>query len=216
MKEKLIKLKELWKIPRYHALMVLGLYAIFFLIIFLIIIVLNFFGNISEEENSEITVKTTFQNYIEMESYEYTYDILYKIGNNEYSTKIEGIKFNNNKFKYLNNYYYIENNKVLNENKEEVSITDINLIDLEPINIEKLLNNNKEITKTIYKDNTIKKEYKVIGEKYNLYFVVYEKDNFVNKIEINAYELIKLKNNKISAYNIEINYKNINNIVSYD
>lgn len=218
MKKKISKLKELWKIPRYHALIVLSLYAIFFTSLFFIIIIINFISGLNSDKNtSVIEVKSTLENYVEMKSYEYAYNISYKIGNNEYNSKIEGTKFNKiNKFKFLNNLYYIENNEILNENKLETNITDINLIDLEPTNIGQQLTDTNEISKVIYNDKSIKKEYKIIGDKYNLYFVVYEKDNFINKIEINALELVKLKNSKISAYNIEINYTNINNIASYD
>lgn len=83
------KIKELYKIPRFHALIKLGLYFLFFLI----------FGSIFAFSTSKNIVKD--KNYDK-----YNFEIY--IDDN----KIEGIKNSDISFTYQDNKYIINNNKI--------------------------------------------------------------------------------------------------------
>ncbi len=210
MKEKIEKFKELWAVPRYKAIIKLIMFFIFFAIIFLIMFIMSFFA---EEEPIEIK-KSTIENFTSMENYEYTYEINYIINKETLTKEIKGTKYDNtNTFKILSDKYYIENNIILNSNKEIVNnINEYDLIELEPINIVTKLNEIENKNITTYNDGKIKTEYN--SDLYSI--TTYEEDNYIYEIDLDLTNKIKETNNKITYYSIKITYTNINNINSYD
>lgn len=210
MKEKIEKFKELWAVPRYKAIIKLIMFFIFFAIIFLIMFIMSFFA---EEEPIEIK-KSTIENFTSMENYEYTYEINYIINKETLTKEIKGTKYDNtNTFKILSDKYYIENNIILNSNKEIVTnINEYDLIELEPINIVTKLNEIENKNITTYNDGKIKTEYN--SDLYSI--TTYEEDNYIYEIDLDLTNKIKETNNKITYYSIKITYTNINNINSYD
>lgn len=207
-------IRELWKIPRYHALMVIGLYFLFFAIIFLILS----FRKIDTPK--EIITKTTFENYQEMLNYEYTYTLKGIKNNVPFEDKIKGIYYHNkNTFEYLHNTYEIKDKNIYLKEEKIENLFDFDIIHLEPIHILSYLEESidKEIVKNVvkYNDRTIKTEYKIQNLKENTFLtiLIYEKNNFIYQIELDVTDL--LKRSDIQAYQIIIEYNNINQIVEY-
>lgn len=150
-KEFLKKIKELWAIPRYRALIKLSLYGVMFLII---IIMANFYSGVqnnSEETNksfSEILNSTNFNNTeinynIKVDNIEYKID-----GQIENSILIGYLESNNSikKIKLDNNIIYNtgNNNEVVDDELNNIFIKEflipkkiIDLIDNESAYIEK-------------------------------------------------------------------------------
>jgi len=210
MKEKINKIKELWKIPRYKALLKLVFFGIFFLFIYLFILIVSLVNG-----KTEIITKTTLENYNEMTSYEYTYNINYILNNETLQKKITGTKYNNeNIFKILSNKYYIENNFIYDYNTKEVinNLNEYDLLNLETNKISELINSSTDKNVTKYNDGKIKTEYK----NENIILITYEENNYIYKIDLDLTTLLNDTNKKITYYNIEINYDNINNITSYN
>lgn len=204
MKETLDKLKELWKIPRYKALIQLGLYLLFFTITFGFMYLI---GIISGNKET-IAIKTPLENYKEMVNYEYTYNI--KINNID--NNITGTKYNDkNEFKYLNNEYYINNKLVYSKktNEQIDKLINFDILFLDQNNLFDLMTNysinNK---KTVYNNNNSKTEYTISYNSNEINMTTYIEDNYINKITISFIDKTDI--------NIEIVYDNINNIRSYD
>lgn len=208
-KEKYRKLKELWKDPKSHALILLGFYGIF--ILFLAIIFR--LDNNSYENNNEIKNDYTVNNF----EYNATITISGIINDN---ININGIKYEDiNEFEEskTKQKYYIKDDSVYNRLNNEI-VTDgrfyINLNSIDYSNLKYIIDNNVETNKIEYNDQSIKKEY-IIN---NIFFsdvtldilniTTYEKNNYITEINIS---FIYNQNN----YNIAINYENINNISSY-
>lgn len=212
MKEKFEKLKELWAIPRYKAIIKLILFIIFFALIYLIMFIATFFGE--KIDTTEEVKKTALENYVSMNSYEYTYEINYILNKQNITKKIIGTKYNDkNDFKILNDKYYIKDNMIYNSSDEVVNnINEYDLLELDPIKIVTKLGETTDKKVTKYNDGKIKTEYNS-----NLYNIItYEDDNYISEIELDLTNIVKEKNNKITYYSIKIIYTNINNITSYD
>ena len=213
-KEVYLKIKELWKHPKYHALIVLGFYFIFFAIISIMIRTSN-----GKQSDYDVEPINTLTNYYEMSNYEYEVEILLS-GNINDNNKIKGIKYNDiNEFedeKTKEKYFFKDNDlysKVTNELVNDTFY--IQMASLKNNNLYTLLENQVETNKIEYNDQSIKKEYVMDNilfsgvELNSLSVTTYEKDNYINKIE-----LYFVYNETI--YNIEIDYTNINNINSYN
>ncbi|MFV0249552.1 MAG: hypothetical protein ACK5HP_00725 [Bacilli bacterium] len=208
MKNKLETFKELWNNPRIHALMVLGLYAVFFVIIFIYITISK------NTTNQNVEIKDSLETLNNMNSYEYHYK--YEI-NNEI-TNINGIKYNDiNEFSIENNKFTIVNNKI----EGEVSIDDkLYILEILPNYIYSYIKLNNNLNETTYSDNTIKKEYIILIKEIKQYFgtesdenitvTTYEEDNQIYKIELDLTNIVE------EEYLITINYENINNIINYN
>lgn len=215
LKDKISKFKELWKNPKYNAIIKICMYMLFILILVLIV---RLGSNADKASNINTNIHNL--NYNNMSSYEY--EIIIK--NNKENINIKGIKFNEcNDFEIvgeMEKYSIIDNKlyKTLNEEYVE-SLLDINLISLLPDNISKYIINENLKSEIEYDDGQIKKEYTILNfnllnstDKQTL-ITTYEKSNLINKIEINASEM--MKDNGFTDYNIEINYNNINKIKNY-
>lgn len=230
MKEKKSKLKEnitlfkkAWKIPKYKALIKLGIYLIF---IFSLILMIRFCGNssIDDTSNNQIQELNSTQKLEIMSNYEYEI----KINENENSTILKGIKYNDiNDFEVINDkekYTVIDNNIYKKNTKELVEqLLNINIISIFNENLKSYIIDENMKNEIKYKDNEIKKEYHIynfnILENINkdkfIILTTYENNNYIYKIEIDATDVIKDFNPLLNNYNIEINYNNINEIKEY-
>lgn len=184
MKEKISKgykkYKELKKVPRYNALIKLGLYFIFFLV-FGSIFMLNRVPNESKKE----TVNTNM--------YSFTYTVNDDI--------ITGKKDNNIEFVYNNIEYKIVNN-ILSCNLETCEFSYIYLFDLfKPIDINSYIKNGELIYKTEYNDGTLEYKYNIKDKKVNEYFnidssfeIIKKGNNYIINLEnYNIFDKITLE-----------------------
>lgn len=195
MKEYIKKIKELWKVPRYKALLKLGFYLLF--IIFVVSLINN-----APKIDTEVPVEKN-----ELYSYEFTYTIT----QNDTVSVINGVNYKNTeKLTYNDNIYYYKNND-LYLNKEIIK-------DFEPFPLYKMryssISNiaivNNIIDRTVYTDyETI--TYKVLGEDFefdhDFNLIIDKKDNYIVKAIINIPEV---------NYKIEIEYKNFNSITDLE
>lgn len=205
-------IRELWKHPKYHALIMLGFYFIFFFILSIMI---------RTSKNREVTepkIVNTLDNYTMMTSYEYDVNILL---NDTDKVSLEGIKYKEiNEFEDTitkNKYYFLDNQIMDKTTSEEIKDARffINLNSITVNNLVNILKNNKETKELKYNDGAIKKEYIINNITFSDCFIetlnieTNEKNNYISNIKLNF-----IYNNNI--YNVEINYKNINNIKSYN
>ena len=189
------ELKEMLKNPKKKALVQLGLYAIFFIFV---AILLRGADNkptkIIEEQKSPIEF------YEDMESYNYkvTYTNIDKVDTIDgiYVDNISIFNFNNFKYYYEEDLYIIDNDSYY-------------LMDIE-YNISKIFNNNliniiedlEEESKTTYKDGTIVTNYTIDSNK--LYNYLFDLEyNYDNKCTITITE------NENEIYNIVIDINNL-------
>lgn len=211
------KIRENLKDSKKKALTQLGLYAIFFIFVF---VLLSNGNSSSTQANSQIQ-KSTFENYKDMTSY--NYKAIYTSLNNV--DVIEGTYLNNiSLFTFQNNKYYFENQYYLIDN-------DLYYLSNVPYNIIKLFNTNlynifqylEEESKTTYKDGKIETNYLIDTNKFYSYYYeqesqyqdkisikIIEMDNFITQIELN---LVNINDN---LNNIIIQYNDINNITNLD
>ena len=194
MKEYIKKLKELWKVPRYKALIKLGFYLIF------IIFVVSLINNAPKVKEEPKETKSL-----------YSYEFVYKITQNNLVTEINGIHYNNTEklINDLNTYYYKDN--ILYFNKEVIEdYTPFPLYKMRYDSISKLLLPQNVIDRTVYTDYELI-NYQVLGStfEYDLDFVltVEKKADYITKATINIPEV---------NYKIEIEYKNFNAITSLE
>ncbi len=205
-------IRELWKHPKYHALIMLGFYFLFFFILSIMI---------RTSKNREVTepkIVNTLDNYTMMTSYEYDVNILL---NDTDKVSLEGIKYKEiNEFEDTitkNKYYFLDNQIMDKTTSEEIKDARffINLNSITVNNLVNILKNNKETKELKYNDGAIKKEYIINNITFSDCFIetfnieTNEKNNYISNIKLNF-----IYNNNI--YNVEINYKNINNIKSYN
>lgn len=210
------KIRQGLKNPKTKSLTLLGIYAIFFIFVFVVLNFSNSGGSnvvneiIEEEKDNTIT------------SYNYTY----KINKNNVLSEINGTYSNREEiFNYNNNKYYIKDNKVyllqnnLIQTNEEFPL---NIISYNYDNITKLIESSEFVEKTTYKDNSEKTTYNITTDKYfdilssHIYeaidssvdnaIIVVKKSEYINEV------LIDLSSYFGYNYKIEITYSNINNI----
>lgn len=206
------ELKEMLKNPKKKALVQLGIYAIFFIFV---AILLRGTDNkptkIIEEQKSPIEF------YEDMESYNYkvTYTNIDKVDTIDgiYVDNISIFNFNNFKYYYEEDLYIIDNDSYY-------------LMDIE-YNISKIFNNNliniiedlEEESKTTYKDGTIVTNYTIDSNK--LYNYLFDLEyNYDNKCTITITEneneiyniIIDATNLGLNLTNIEVEYSNMDMI----
>lgn len=187
MKKYYQKLKELWQVPRYKALIKLVIYTIF------IVFVISLIKNVPEVETNTIN----------------SYEFNYKLISNQEEITIKGIHYKNKEKLIINNniYYYVDNTLYLNKN-EEIDIEKVALNTLQYENIKNSLKEDQVIDKTTYSDKDVI-TYLVDGSNFNLLekvnVTVEKNSNYINKVSINF-------NEQLENYQIEIEYFNFNKI----
>ena len=201
--------KELWANPRYKALIKLGMWAAFFILMFLISFVVSLFNkttNYQKKDNSAIKeekVETNISILLRnLKTSDYSYE--YRITNAEVTYSYNGTKDNNTDKGYYENgndiikyeikeglYYRVENNETIEDNNI-MNETDRNIIDI---------------------NNLIKKIYDFEDENKNpeIHEDIYTYD-FSNETEKYVVNITKTAN---SVSKIEINFNDIKYILEY-
>lgn len=210
------KIRQGLKNPKTKSLTLLGIYALFFIFVF---VVLNFSS--SKQSNVVDKVKEE-KDENTITSYEY----IYKINNNNVLSEITGTYSNGEEvFNYNNKKYYIKDSKVYLSDNNLVEITEelpLNIISHNYNNINKLIESSEFIEKTTYKDNSEKTTYNITSDKYfeilepNIYDVldcvtsnvsiVVKSSKYIDEV------LIDLSSYCGYVNTIEISFSNINNI----
>jgi len=229
-KENYNKIKKLYDNRRYRALVILGFYAIFFIIVIAMI-------NMSKTEviNKDYEELTTLEKFGKINNYEYTYKIEQTIDGEIIHHNIDG-KRNINKeiFTIENNMntYYIDNNEIYvvrDNNKEKVdNPLNINIWAFQPNNISDFLKSSVlQSTTTDYQNNTIENtyalplryfvkfyfNYEMEDEERFVSIIVTEKNDNIIKIEMDFTNIDMSNDYNIFDYNkLEFNYKNIGNV----
>lgn len=147
-------LKELWKNPRTHALLVMGIYALFFGILFLLL-------NIKSTHNTYVTAETYFS---QLTSYDY--QMIIKVESQIYH--LQGKRENGSETFYveeMENTYQVLNGNIVDENQITVSSFDWNLV--APTKLSQLMKNGVVNATTNYKDGSQKTEYEVNCDLWN-------------------------------------------------
>lgn len=224
------RLKEAWKVPRYHALMTLGLYALFFSSIYLYITITSQFNKEDEKLNETVD---PFQSFEAMQSYEYTYDITSSINGIPTTYQVLGTHVDTTDTFTLNSYkFYIQNGTIYA--KDEVTqITDllpVNLMMLLPENLARLFKDMNLVSKTAYENGNMKVIFNIPILEFNIASLsnigtsetsfitstVYIENNELVKIHFDLYEIMKFVLPNIDNYTIDITYDNINAIKSVE
>lgn len=228
-KETYNKIKQLYDNRKYRALVILGFYVIFFLVIIVMI-------NLSKTavNNSNYEEFTTTEKFKIMNNYEYTYKIEKNLNEEIIYYNIVG-KRNINKeiFTVENdiNTYYIEDGKIYifqNSNKEEIdNPLSINLLALRPNNLSDFLKNSTlKSTTNDYQNNTIKNTYLLpIKDFMKLYFndETFDEENFISiitteennqiiKVEMDFTNINMNEEHIIDVNKLEFNYQNIGSV----
>ena len=178
------------KDPKKKALTRLGIYFMFFAIVF---IMLNAKGSVKLDPINVPEVPTKVLNY----------EYVYTINNNviygtHYETR-DSLLFNNTYYKLIDgNYYNVLDNSLL--------VYDFDLTLFSYDNILNIIENNELLDSTKYDDNTIKEIYNIKTNNFikesleNGILTIYKKD-YIYEVKFN-----------INNTNIKIEYKNINKI----
>ena len=201
--------EDLLKTPRGRAIIKLGIYLVFF-----IIVAFLFHAGSSDTStpNKEVPKKDAMEVYSDMTNYEYTYqynDLL--MSGKVYRDKIY--------FEMNEDAYYV------NENVYKV---DKETNEIEPVELDKLYYiNNHIISDYIKKGNIIGKnedfENNIVSITYGvsniegladkLSITTYEKDNIIFKVLLKIENNIDLEDYSVST--IEINYSNMDKVINF-
>ena len=214
MKEYLKVVKELWKNPKTHAIMVLALWLLF---IGIVIIVLNF--QTSSSSNNTQTTDSTFDKSVSkidfnnMKSYEFSYNTI--------DASLNGVYYDGKYLLYLDNNKYYKNNTLYKIGQTISVVEEPGLLKIDSKFIYNLIKDINPITNNEYDSylvplvNFIKdfEKTNVVDynlSSYNIIINVYE-----NKIIIDLTNYYKAKGVNTESYVLTINYYNINNISDF-
>ena len=224
MKEKYQAFKKWKKNPRNKALYQLLCWFLFFFILYIVaisgIFSPSYTPNYSSDSDKVKVTSNSIDNYGNMQSYEYEYNIIY---NNE-NIVMKGLAFEDNKYYTIDNNTYYDDGTIYmvdDENKQLIADPVINLpITITEIESEAIYNWLKEavVDESIeYNDGnkTVTYIYEPT-EEYAIKLIAKEKDYLIYNIEVDLTEFLLTKNIQISQFKININYTNVNNISSYD
>ena len=155
LKENIKILKELWAIPRWNALLKMGLYFLFFIIFGTLFFSRVNYDSIKKNKNTNNLIKDTT-----------SYNFIFKINNNT----IEGSKIGNVKFKYNDSNYQIIDD-IITCNLDDCNIDFIYLFELfTPNRINKYISNGNLLSKTEYTDGIMEYKYEINDEDVKKYF----------------------------------------------
>ncbi len=155
LKENIKILKELWAIPRWNALLKMGLYFLFFIIFGTLFFSRVNYDSIKKNKNTNNLIKDTT-----------SYNFTFKINNNI----IEGSKIGNVKFKYNDSNYQIIDD-IITCNLDDCNIDFIYLFELfTPNRINKYISNGNLLSKTEYTDGIMEYKYEINDEDVKKYF----------------------------------------------
>lgn len=201
--------KELMKNEQSRKIVLLCIY-LFMMFVLVLIVRINPGNNrmidtytpidkITETDSIKAIEKLKYTNY----QYQYTINYLDNIYN------LNGTRYNNEEiFIYNTNKYFLKNNELYEIDDYKIILTNTDISLLQGIKSEAIYEfiNSLNPTLELEVDSVIIKEYNIVDELEtgnNIYIKTYEKDNYINKIEL-IYENKGLK--------IEINYSNIGKV----
>jgi len=202
----------------------LGLYFVFFGVIFFYVQFMSFFSrNNTSPEKVDAIIK-----FKTMNNYEYTYVLKTNILDKAYTVDVSGIRYADKDTFEISNYdFYVENN-IIYSNNHSVDVETLLPIDLLMLRPEKLYSAleysiDREVVQ--YQNGDEKAMYKVPVNYFNAAFLqgfpdssemieitTYESDNQIYKVELDIYNLMKLVNAEFGSYTVVIEYSNIDNI----
>lgn len=207
------EIKEFLKDPKKKALTQLGIYAVFFLFVFIFIST----GEKRINVPSESIPDNPIEYYENMSSYDYkvTYTNIDKVD------VIDGTYYNNTSLFTYNSlkYYYEDLLYVIDNDLYTLVNIEYDISKIFSKNLYSLFNDLKEESKTTYKDGKVVTNYTLDSNK--IYNYLYDGENsYDNLISINITEnndiitniTIDLTNLGLYLSKIEIEYNNINNI----
>ena len=200
-------IKEKLQNKRTRAATLLVLYLIFF--VFVIMFLKNSPKNV-KDNIKETTVKNNYSNIQEEYEYEYDIDIKREIGGLKFL--FTGTKTKENQTEKVELY-----NEETGRYEEAFDYEIINPLLLNLDTIISYVNNIESEFSTNYKDNTVQNNYLVpinkidenINSKELVEINIYKKDNFINKIIIDATNIDKLSDEEIINSKYTLNYKKI-------
>lgn len=209
------KVRENLKDPKKKSLTLLGIYFVFFIVVFALLSGGDNYIEppITEEENISV-----MDNYKDMQSYQYKFSYT----NNGLINIVEGTYFNGTSlFNYNGNKYYFENDLLYIINNDSYSLGNIeyNITKLFSNNLYSILTELIEQSTTTYNDGTKEINYTMDASKfYNYYFDTQSSYQTVINLKIKEFDnnitniVFDLSNLNIELTKIEIEYNNINNI----
>ena len=202
--------EDLLKTPRGRAIIKLGIYLLFF-----VIVAILFHAGTGDTSTPTVEppTKTAMEVFKDMTNYEYTYQY------NE--LLISGKVYRNTKYFEIdeNAYYVNENVYLVDKENNEIEPTELDkiyYIDNHIINdyIEKgnIIGKNEDFENNIVSITYgVSNEYQDLGEKLSI--TTYEKDNSISKVSLKIENNIDLEDYKIDT--IEINYSNMDKVINF-
>lgn len=185
------KFIELWNVPRYRSLLMLGIYIIFFAIVIAAV------DTNTQTNVDKISKVDILDEYSSMESYKYKA----VIENEKIETLIgrvsgnkQMITFNEENYYYNNIYLYKQDNDLYKQLSEQ--IIDFEIWRMTPSFINSLIKRGKFDSKTEYSDGIIANTYLVSASDFVKLYYVEDTENY-ESIKITLYEN---KNNIVKAY----------------
>lgn len=216
-KTKFETLKELWKNPKTHNIIVLIFWFIF---IGGVILFFKISSAFSTNDSTNQTTETVdpLENYNEMTSYEFTY-----IANN---LSLNGISYEDKYLLYLDNQKYYKSDSLYKIGENIEISEEPEILKLNNTMIYNLIKDITAITNAEYDSylvplisfiNTYEgitvEDYSLTA--YNIIINVYTEDEVVNKITVDLTSYYNYKEINIDSYILTINYYNINNISDF-
>lgn len=214
------KFLDLWMVPRYRALIILGLYIIFFAV------VISSFKTDSYVYRPIKNKENALEKYEKMDNYQYSATI-----ENEISKKMSGRVYKDKQLIMLdNNNYYYDGNKLYKKEDSYIEFNE-NLLEFDiwrftPKLICELIQNGKLESKTEYADGIKSKTYLVslvdfiklyFGDdttgKESVYVTLYEHDNMITKVELDLTSIYHMQQfSNLYDYKVILEYSLIDGI----
>lgn len=207
------KLKEFVSDKHNRALVIMGLYLIFFIFMGV------FFRTYTGDKKIENNTKTPIQVFSELSNYEYSYD--YKVDDN--LTSISGKVYKNTNYMTMDNVdYYISDKsyQIIDDGFKEIELN--KLFCITPSMIYNYVLTGKVVAKNEdYETNTTTTKYSIYLSKLDetitngiFYVTVYETSNVINHISIDVTNYLK-QTEEINNATIDINYFNIDGVSNF-
>ena len=217
------KLREYWKIPRYKSLIILGLYILGFAFVFLYSNIAGFDRPLDDTPEVDPLV-----NLSTMDNYEYLYEVEAMTSNGISGYDITGVRYDStDNFSILGNDFYIKD-EVIYSKTENIDINKtvhFDLMMLRPDDIYEYIKSSTLINKIEYETGEVKTIYELPVRLFNIIhldnisdnndvikIITYEKDDYINRIDIDILNIMKFLNNDLKSYKFNVTYSNINNI----
>lgn len=209
-KSKWEKFKEAWRDPKKHALIVLGIWGILF-VLAIIFVNLNFSRT---PVNTSTTSSNPLETFKDMRSYEFNYTAP--------DTVLNGVTYDNKYLLYVNNEKYYKNNVLYKIGDTIEAGVEPEILKINNQMIYDLINNIEPVEMEGYEEYivpliTFMQVYEngVTDVNSNIIIDLYENDNKINKVVIDLTNYYTTKGITTDSYILTINYYNINNLSDF-